>query len=109
MRSQVWIATALVALTLAAGAYAKDPDEDQKPADPDTAESTLSEKTLKLLPQPFEKQGVKFAVTYVGETLANLTGGVRQGAIYEGRFNFAVDVDFEKLAQQRGLSFHANV
>jgi len=103
------IATLLVALSFTANAFAKDDDEEQKPVDPDTAESTLSEKTLKLLPQPFEKIGVKFAVTYVNETLANLTGGLRQGAIYEGRFNFAVDVDFEKLAQQRGLSFHANV
>ena len=102
-------AVALVTLALTASAFAKDDEDEDKPADPDTAESTLSEKTLKLLPQPFEKVGVKFAVTYVGETLANLTGGIRQGAIYEGRFNFAVDVDFEKLTQQRGLSFHANV
>ncbi len=83
--------------------------DDLKPADPDTGESTVEETTLGLLPNPFEKQGVKFAVTYIGEVLANPTGGIRQTGIYEDRFNFAVDVDFEKLLGLKQLTFHANV
>ena len=43
--------------------------DDLKPADPDTGESTVEERTLGLLPNPFEKQGIKFAVTYIGEVL----------------------------------------
>jgi porin len=72
--------------------------DDLKPADPDTGESTIEESTLGLLPNPFEKQGVKFAVTYIGEVLGNPTGGQKQSAVYEDRTNFAVDVDFRSLS-----------
>lgn len=83
--------------------------DDLKPADPDTGESTVEESTLGLLPNPFEKQGVKFAVTYIGEVLGNPTGGQKQSAVYEDRTNFAVDVDFQKLVGLKNLTFHANV
>lgn len=80
-----------------------------KPADPDTAESTVEEETLGVLPNPLEKQGVKFAITYIGEGLGNPTGGLKQGSAYEDRINFAADVDFEKLVGLKQLTFHANV
>jgi porin len=83
--------------------------DDDKPADPDTGESTVEEKTLGLLPQPFQAQGVKFAITYIGEVLGNMSGGLRQGTVYEGRLNLAVDVDLQKLAGWDQLTFHANV
>jgi porin len=41
--------------------------DDLKPADPDTGESTVEER-IGFLPNPFEKSGVKFAVTYIGGT-----------------------------------------
>ncbi len=62
-----------------------------------------------MLPNPFEKYGVKFAATYIGETLGNVSGGLRQGTIYEGRLNLAVDADLQKLAGLQGLTFHANM
>jgi porin len=83
--------------------------DDLKPADPDTGESTVEEATLGLLPNPFEKNGVKFAVTYIGEILGNPNGGARQSAIYEDRINFAADADLEKLIGLKQLTFHANV
>jgi porin len=83
--------------------------DDLKPADPDTGESTIQEATLGLLPNPFEKQGVKFSITYIGEVLGNAAGGTKQSAVYEDRINFAADVDFEKLIGLRQLTFHANV
>jgi porin len=83
--------------------------DDLKPADPDTGESTVEESTLGLLPNPFDKRGIKFAITYIGETLGNPSGGQKQSAVYEDRINFAVDVDFEKLAGFKQLTFHANV
>ncbi len=83
--------------------------DDLKPADPDTGESTVEESTLGLLPNPFEKYGIKFAATYIGEILGNVSGGLKQGAVYDGRLNLAVDVDFAKLARVQGLSFHANM
>jgi porin len=102
---------ALVVVILSGSAFAQEDKktDDLKPADPDTGESTVEEATLGLLPNPFEKRGVKFAVTYIGEGLGSPTGGARQGAAFEDRINFAVDVDFEKLIGLKQFAFHANV
>ena len=103
---------ALLAFAVSTGATLAQEDkktDDIKPADPDTGESTVQESTLGLLPNPLEKWGVKFAATYIGETLGNPTGGLKQSAIYEGRLNLAVDVDLEKLAGLKQLAFHANM
>jgi porin len=89
-------------------AVAQETNEDQ-PADPDTGESTVAERTLGLLPNPYERLGIKFAATYIGEVLGNATGGLEQGATFEGRLNLAVDVDFDKLAGWHGLTAHANI
>ncbi|HLH92176.1 MAG TPA: carbohydrate porin [Xanthobacteraceae bacterium] len=86
-----------------------DKEEEHKPVDPDTGETTLSNKTLGLLPNPFESRGLKFTATYISDSMANATGGLRPGATYEGRLNLAIDADFAKLAQVAGLSFHANM
>ena len=83
--------------------------DDDKPADPDTGESTVEEKTLGLLPNPLQKYGIKFAATYIGETLGNVSGGIKRGAVYEGRLNLAVDVDLQKLVGAEQLTFHANM
>jgi len=83
--------------------------DDLKPADPDTGESTVQETTLGLLPNPFEKQGIKFSATYIGEIFGNPTGGAKQGSVYEDRINLAVDADLQKLTGVKGLTFHANV
>ena len=61
-----------------------------------------------MLPNPFESKGVKFTLTYVADGLANLAGGLRRGAIYEGRLNAAIDLDLAKLLGAPGLTFHAN-
>jgi porin len=83
--------------------------DDLKPADPDTGESTVEERTLGLLPNPLAERGIKFAVTYIGELIGNPTGGQKQSAVYEDRINLAVDADLEKLIGTRQLTFHANI
>jgi porin len=106
-----WILSALFlvgSITIASAQEDKKTD-DLKPADPDTGESTVEETTLGLLPNPFEKQGVKYAVTYIGEVLGNPTGGLKRGTVYEDRINFAADVGLEKLIGLKQLTFHANV
>src|SRR3979411_3023786 len=71
--------------------------DDDKPADPDTGESTIEEKTLGLLPNPLQKYGIKFAATYIGEILGNVSGGIKREYVYKGRINLSVDVDLQKL------------
>ncbi len=58
-------------------------------ASTDTGKRTLSHKTLGLLPNPFEAYGVEFSATYISDTMANATGGLRQGLTYEGRHHDA--------------------
>ncbi|MFQ3454856.1 hypothetical protein PMN64_16350 [Bradyrhizobium sp. UFLA01-814] len=89
---ELLLAATLLAAGTAAAQEDKKTDED-KPSDPDTGESTVEEKTLGLLPNPLQKYGVKFAATYIGETLGNPSGGLKQGSVYEGRLNLAVDLD----------------
>lgn len=104
-----WIILSLLCVTCAPVVAQQDKKtDDLKPADPDTGESTVQERTLGLLPNPLERQGFKFAVTYIGEVLGNPSGGAKQGAIYEDRINFAVDADLEKLLNLKQVSFHAN-
>jgi porin len=105
------IAIALMAFSASSAIAQEDKKtDDDKPADPDTGQSTVEETTLGLLPNPFEKKyGIKFAATYIGETLGNVSGGLKQGAVYDGRLNLAVDVDLQKLAGWQQLIFHANM
>ncbi|MET4449797.1 carbohydrate-selective porin OprB [Bradyrhizobium sp. GM2.2] len=100
------MAVVLFLATNAIGQEDKKTDDD-KPADPDTGESTVEEKTLGLLPNPLQKYGVKFAATYIGEVLGIASGGLKQSAIYEGRLNLAVDL--QKLIGIDKLTFHANM
>jgi porin len=110
LRTTKYLAILLVAgLPFAASAQEDKKTDDDKPADPDTGESTVEEKTLGILPNPLTEYGVKFAATYIGEVLGNVSGGLRRGAIYEGRLNLAVDVDLQKLAGLDQLTFHANM
>src|SRR4051794_34494858 len=104
----VWIWTCAFAGLCSVAAFSQETNEDQ-PADPDTGESTVAERTLGLLPNPYERLGIKFAATYIGEVLGNPTGGLEQGATFEGRLNLAVDLDFEKLAGWKGLTAHGNI
>jgi porin len=106
-----WFIAVVLLASFANAAWAQEDKktDDEKPADPDTGESTVEESTLGLLPNPFQKYGVKFAATYIGETLGNVSGGLKQGAIYEGRLNLAVDADLQKLVGLQGLTFHANM
>jgi porin len=104
----IWIWACVFAALCPGAALAQESNEDQ-PADPDTGESTVAERTLGLLPNPYERLGIKFAATYISEVLGNPTGGFEQGATFEGRLNLAVDLDFNKLAGWKGLTAHANI
>jgi porin len=70
MRSGLFAFFLVIAFCQAAIAQEDKKTDDDKPADPDTGESTIEEKTLGLLPNPFQKYGVKFAATYIGRPWA---------------------------------------
>jgi porin len=54
-------------------------------------------------------RGVQLAFTYYGEALANPSGGVRQGLIYESRLGTIIDADLDKLLGWSGATFHTSI
>ena len=52
-------------------------------------------------------RGLTLGATYIGETLANVHGGIRRDGIYEGRLEFTVDADLAKIAGWQDARAHA--
>jgi porin len=63
---------------------------------------------LKALNDRLSEWGVAFSVAYIGEALGNASGGIRRGAIYEGRLDVGIDIDLEKAVGWNGATLHAN-
>ena len=59
--------------------------------------------------QALADAGIQFSATYIGEGLANVSGGVRAGRIYTGRLDLGTTIDLEKIAGWTGATFHANM
>ncbi|MBI4026100.1 MAG: carbohydrate porin [Verrucomicrobia bacterium] len=56
-----------------------------------------------------ETQGVVFGLTYTGEVLSNISGGIRRGLLYEGLLELSTDINFDKLTGWwSGGSLHIN-
>ncbi|WP_158303924.1 carbohydrate porin [Paramagnetospirillum magneticum] len=53
------------------------------------------------------KKGVQLGVTSVNEMLANPYGGVSHGGKGQGRMQFDLDIDLEKMAELKGTTLHA--
>lgn len=53
-------------------------------------------------------KGIFVQLNYIGEVFGNASGGLRQGATYDGRLELAIDADMEKIANWKGGSFHTN-
>jgi porin len=52
------------------------------------------------------KHGLDITFNYVGETLAILSGGFRQGVSYEHRFELSFDIDMDKAFGWHGATYH---
>ena len=56
-------------------------------------------------PEPQESKALSFPFSYTGEGLANLSGGYKRGAVYEGLLSVGVQGDLSKLIGWNGGSF----
>ena len=56
----------------------------------------------------FERYGVTFDLSETSEVLANPTGGLRQGGIYEGLLALILAIDLEKAAGLKGTSLNVS-
>jgi porin len=103
----VWFAVALLAYAVSAPARAADGLDQRALSSPGVAPSALDD--IDNARAALAKKGIQFQLIYFGELLGNPTGGVRQGAIYDGRLGFLVDADLEKLLGWNAATFHASV
>jgi len=56
-----------------------------------------------------DARGFTFGITYVGDTIGNVTGGTRRAAVHQGRFDFEGDLDLDKAFGWAGARAHASV
>ncbi|MCA6111907.1 carbohydrate porin [Bradyrhizobium cenepequi] len=89
----VTLFAAIIAVALAPAAQAAD--------QPDNARRDLRDRLA--------DAGYQFSLTYIGEGFANISGGVRTGAIYTGRLDLGTTIDLEKVMGWTGATFHANM
>ncbi len=54
------------------------------------------------------ERGITYNIFWVNDVLANVSGGLKRGAIAQGKFDGALSIDFEKYAGWQGLSFYSN-
>lgn len=54
------------------------------------------------------ERGITYTLTYIGEGLANLRGGLKRGVTYGGRLDTSLDVDLDKFAGWTGARFHTD-
>ena len=54
-------------------------------------------------------EGLEFQINYIGEVLGDVSGGYRQGAIYEGLLKAGVQLDLEKLTGWKGGALFVNM
>jgi porin len=50
--------------------------------------------------------GIELQLNWIAEVAGNVSGGTRRSASYAGQVGFQADIDWEKLANVRGLSTH---
>ena len=65
-------------------------------------------KTLNGLRPWLVDRGLQFAVTYQGDPMANVSGGIKPGATYMGRLQGTVEFDPEKTTGWKGGMFHVS-
>lgn len=53
-------------------------------------------------------RGVVYGLEYTADVLSNVRGGLRTGAVYQGKLHGILTVDLDKLAGWEGLSFYLN-
>ncbi|NVN87781.1 MAG: carbohydrate porin [Rhodopseudomonas sp.] len=105
---RVGLGLCLAVLGFAAPALADGPDQNGITAPsiatslPDNGDPTGMRKWL-------ASHGITYNFIYTNDLLANVSGGLRRGTVDQGKLEYNMTVDLEKLANWQGLSFYANV
>lgn len=100
------VSACLIAATLMAGAGSAQSGAASSPVP--AAPGTANPSELAGSRDWLARHGVTYGLTYIAEVLGNVSGGVRRGALYEGKLEAFVAADLERLIGWRGLSFFGN-
>jgi porin len=105
------IASLLLFLIGSASAFAQRQEEEPPPTDepPGFWQRDTLTGDWGGLRTALEAQGVAFSVKYTGEVFANVQGGIKRGATYDGLFLPELDIDLEKLIGWHGASFSVSM
>jgi porin len=55
-----------------------------------------------------DERGIDIGIEYIGESFADVSGGIHQGTIYEGRLELGLDLNLQKLVDWHGATFHVS-
>ncbi len=103
-RARPLIGATAILLLSGVGALAQDTR-----APPRTAPPTSLTPEADAVRERFRALGIDYGFVYTGEGLANVSGGLRRGAIYDGKLETILKADLGKLAGWEGLTFHSHV
>src|SRR6201991_4252729 len=93
------------AACMAFAAPASADDAIPKAAKDENASEWLGPRWLAQWHDGLANKGLNFGATYIADNIGNVSGGVAQGAIHFGRFDFSVNADFDKMFGWTGASF----
>jgi porin len=82
--------------------------EDAKPAPSFWTQETLTGDWGGARTQLKDK-GIEIKLNYIGEAFAVFSGGLKRGSTYQGRLEFSVDTDLDKLIGWKGASTHFTI
>jgi porin len=82
--------------------------QEKSPDDASEGRAPFPAGPLRDLDAALKAYGIRPSLTYTGEVLGNAAGGVRRGGIYDGRADFGIGADLEKLFGWSGAKFFAN-
>jgi len=103
----------LAVLAVAAAMGTSAAQAQQKPKDPPGPQSIWEQQTLTGdwggARSALQARGLDFTIAYVAEAFDVLSGGLFERPSYEGRAEFSLDADLEKLVGWRGALFHVTV
>jgi len=76
----------------------------------DESDPTLTDRfpPASALQRRLSGRGLSLGAVYIGEVFGNMSGGRERGAIFDGRFELAVDADLAQFLGLSGLTFHAH-
>ena len=111
-RSNLALAVAALFTSIAAFSHAGDSSPANPPAPSSPLERWFSQDYMLGdwggLRTDLVDRGVEFEFFYLGSVPSNVSGGIKEGSVYQHALLLALDLDFEKLIAWKGANLHGS-